>query len=517
MGEKEEKMIEGMKRHTKQVVGLSLFAGACMALGMGLSYHWVGKAQTDAPVTVDAKDLDRLPPIAQVAEKLNPTVVAITNTSFVKNQRRSSSGPGSGDEFFDWFFGPQQPRSPQQPRNPRADEDLQRVVAGGSGVIISADGEILTNHHVIEGIRGGEASIEVKTTSGKTYTAKILGKDKELDIALIKIEASHLPFAKLGDSDAAKVGEWVVAIGNPLGLEHTVTQGIISAKARRLMTGIDSFLQTDAAINRGNSGGPLLNLRGEVIGINTAINAEGQNLGFAVPADQIKNVLPDLRSGRAVSRGYLGIVLTELDADFQASLGVKSGVVVSSVSRGQAADKAGVQNLDVITAVDGQKVANGSELVAIIANRRAGDTVKLSVIRDGKTKEIPVVLGDRKEMSKDAANREDEEEAPAKPGAEKELNLEKDFGFTVAPLSAATRHQYRIPEEIKGVVVTYVSQRSKASEKGLGEGMIITSVGKKEVGTLQEFNSQVKAVGQKPLLLGVWFQSRQVTLAIPPK
>lgn len=507
----------GLKRHTKQIVGLSLFAGGCLALGMGLSYAWVGKAQTDAPVTVEAKDLDRLPPIAQVAEKLNPTVVAITNTSFVKNQRRSGLGGGSGDEFFDWFFGPQRPQQ-QQPRAPRnSDEDLQRLVAGGSGVIISADGEILTNHHVIEGIHGGEASIEVKTASGKTYPAKILGKDKELDIALIKIEASHLPFAKLGDSTAAKVGEWVVAIGNPLGLEHTVTQGIISAKGRRLTPGIDSFLQTDAAINRGNSGGPLLNLRGEVIGINTAINPEGQNLGFAVPADQIKNILPDLRSGRPVSRGYLGIGLQELDADFQASLGVKSGVVVGNVTRGQAADKAGLQNLDVITAVDGQKVASGSELVAIIAARRAGDTVKLSVIRDGKTKELAVVLGDRKELGKDAANSEDEDEAPAKPGADKELNLEKSFGFTVAPLSAAVRHQYQVPDEVKGVVVTYVSQRSRAAEKGLGEGMIITSVGRKDVSSVQEFNAQVKAAGDKPLLLGAWFRNNRITLAIPPK
>ena len=185
----------------------------------------------------------------------------------------------------------------------------------------------------------------------------MLGKDKELDIALIKIEATHLPFAAWATPTLRKVGEWVVAIGNPLGLEHTVTQGIISAKGRKLTGGLESFLQTDAAINRGNSGGPLLNLRGEVIGINTAINPEGQNLGFAVPINMVKRILTDLRSGKPVSRGYLGITPQDLDQDFQTSLGVKEGVVVGDVQRGKAADKAGVQRLDVITAVDGQKIA----------------------------------------------------------------------------------------------------------------------------------------------------------------
>ena len=507
--------MQAMKRQAKQIIGLSLFAGACMAAGMGLSYHWVGKAQTDAPVTVDAKDADRLPPIAQVAEKLNPTVVAITNTSFVKNRRRSPMGPGSGDDFFDWFFSPQRP----QQRTPRNQEDeVDRVVAGGSGVIISPDGEILTNYHVIEGIRGGDASIEVKTSDGKTYPAKVLGKDKELDIALIKIDAAHLPFAKLGDSDAAKVGEWVVAIGNPLGLEHTVTQGIISAKGRKLTAGIESFLQTDAAINRGNSGGPLLNLRGEVIGINTAINPDGQNLGFAVPVNQVKNILKDLHSGKPVSRGYLGIRPDDLDKDFQASLGVKEGVVVSSVERGQAAAKAGVQNLDVITAVDGQKVTSKEELIAAIASRRAGETVKLSVIRDGKAKEVSVVLGDRREIEKAASgNGSEDDETSPKDADGKELNLEKEYGFTVAPLSAATRHQYGVPDEVKGLLVTYVSARSKASEKGLSEGMVITAVGTKAVETVSEFNAQVKKANGKPLLLGIRVRGGQTTLAIPAK
>jgi serine protease Do len=508
-----------MNRMVKQTLGLSAFAAGCLALGMGLSYHWVAQAQEEKPVVVDAKGLDRLPPIAEVAEKLNPTVVSIKNTSFVK-ARPGSANPFGGDEFFDFFFSP---RTPGQGRQPREEE--QKIMAGGSGVVISADGEILTNHHVIEGIHGGEAELEVKLSDGRTFKAKVLGKDKELDIALIRIEANHLPFAALGDSEKAKVGEWVVAIGNPLGLDHTVTQGIISAKGRSARalgapSGLESFLQTDAAINRGNSGGPLLNLKGEVIGINTAIRADGQNIGFAVPIDMVKRILRDLRSGRPVSRGYLGITPVELDKDYQSALGLKQGVVVGDVVRGQAADKAKVQRLDVITAIDGQKVGSPDELVSIISARRAGDAITLSIIRDGKAKELSVTLGDRKEIQKaDGSGEDDEKEAGSQEVPEgKKLNLEKLYGFDVAPLDAATRHQYRIAEDRKGVVVTFVSARAAAAEK-LAVGNVISAVGTKNVESLQEFQAEVRKLSGKTLLLLVRAQqgNQQITVAIPPR
>ena len=318
-----------MSRQVKQLALLSLFALVCMAVGMGLSWRWVAQAQEEMPVMVASKGMEALPPIAEVAEKLNPTVVSIINTSFVKNRARGEGDSPFGDEFYNWFFGPQRPGG----RRPQDEE--QRIQAGGSGVLISPDGEILTNYHVIEGIKGGESSIEVKTSNDRTYRATVLGRDKELDIALIKIDARHMPFARLGDSDAIKVGEWVVAIGNPLGLDHTVTQGIISAKGRQISgPGLESFLQTDAAINRGNSGGPLLNLRGEVIGINTAIRPDGQNIGFAVPVNKITQVLRDLRSGRPVSRGFLGVGTKDLDNEFREYLGIQEGAVVSEVVRG---------------------------------------------------------------------------------------------------------------------------------------------------------------------------------------
>ncbi len=510
-----------MNRKVKQTLGLSVFAAGCLAFGMGLSYHWVAQAEEEKPVMVDAKGLDRMPPIAEVAEKLNPTVVSIKNTSFVKT-RANTGSPFGGDDFFDFFFNPRPGQG--TPRQPRAEEE-QKVLAGGSGVIISANGEILTNYHVIEGVQGGEAELEVKLSDGRTFKAKVLGKDKELDIALIRIEADHLPFAALGDSEKAKVGEWVVAIGNPLGLDHTVTQGIISAKGRsaRAMggpSGLESFLQTDAAINRGNSGGPLLNLRGEIIGINTAIRADGQNIGFAVPIDMVKRILRDLRSGRPVSRGALGITPVELDKDFQSALGVRQGVVVNSVMEGQAADKAKVQRLDVITAIDGQKLNSPEELITVISSHRAGDVVKLAIIRDGKAKELTVTLGDRKDMQKNDGSGEDDDTAtPKESGAQsKKLNLEKLYGFDVAALDAATRHQYGIANDWKGVIVTAVATRAASADK-LRVGNVISAVGTKNVGSLPEFYAEVRKCNGKPLILLV--RDRQVnqpyTVAIPAR
>jgi len=501
-----------MNRQVKQVLGLSVFAAGCMALGMGLSHGWQAQAQEEKPVMVDAKGFDRLPPIADVAEKLNPTVVAITNTSFVKNQRFEHPQIG-GEDFFDFFFGP---GGPQQRRTPRGGNDgEQRAVSGGSGVIISPQGEILTNYHVIASMGGSDNALEVKTSDGRSFKATVLGKDKELDIALIKIDAAHLPFAKLGESDSLRIGEWVVAIGNPFGLEHTVTQGIISAKGRKLDTGVSSFLQTDAAINRGNSGGPLLNLKGEVVGINTAINPAGQNIGFAVPISQVNRIIKDLRSGKPVSRGYLGVGPTDLDQAYQDALGAKAGVVVSTVEKGQAADKAGVQRLDVITAVDGQPVRNQDELVSVISSRRAGETVKLSVWRDGKTLTLTVTLGDRKALEaqrRGESGEEPEDESGAKPQGEiKTVNLEKLYGFTVEPMDVKHR--------LKGVVVTSVDPRSPAAERGMAPGMVITEVGRQTVNNLTEFNTQVKRAGGKTLLLFIQSPngSQKVTLAIPPR
>ena len=506
-----------MNRQARQLITLSVFALVCMAVGMGLSLRWVAQAQGEMPVLVASKGMEALPPIAEVAEKLNPTVVSIVNTSFVRNRRNDNGGP-LGDDFFNWFFGPQRPGS----RRPQDEE--QRIQAGGSGVLISPDGEILTNHHVIEGLSGGDPSIEVKIANGMTYKATVLGKDKELDIALIKISANHLPFAKLGDSDSLRVGEWVVAIGNPLGLDHTVTQGIISAKGRQISgPGLESFLQTDAAINRGNSGGPLLNLRGEVIGINTAIRADGQNIGFAVPVAKINQVLPALRSGRPVSRGYLGVGTKDLDSEFQDSLGIREGVVVAEVVRGGPGDKAGIRRLDVITAVDGQKIRNGAELVSAIAGHRAGDAVRVTVFRAGSSRELTAILGDRQAMlqteTPDPGGDGQDGPGPNAPDRQAQ-GLERTYGFAVEPLTPVNRRQFDIPGDWKGVLVTHVAPRSAAMDKGLRAGLVISAVGTLEIEGPQDFYQEVNRLGgRKPLLLLVRAPrtDAQSTLAIPPR
>jgi len=488
-----------MHRQVKQLIILSIFALVCMGVGMGLSYRWVAQAQEEMPVMVAGRGAEGLPPIAEVAEKLNPTVVSIVNTSFVKNRSRGENDSPFGDDFFNWFFGPQRP----SPRRPQDDE--QRIQAGGSGVIISPEGEILTNFHVIEGLKGGESSIEVKISSGRTFKARVLGRDKELDIALIKIDAKHLPYAKLGNSEAMRVGEWVVAIGNPLGLDHTVTQGIISAKGRQISgPGLESFLQTDAAINRGNSGGPLLNLRGEVIGINTAIRPDGQNIGFAVPVDKISLVLKDLRNGKPVSRGYLGVATKDLDNEFQDSLGVQEGAVVSEVVRGGPGDKAGIRRLDVITAVDGALVTSGEDLVGAISSHRAGDSVKITVFREGKSVVLKATLGNREKMMKGQAEEDsDQEEAPrSAPQEGKTLNLDKTYGFTVEGLTPVNRHQYGISADWRGVLVTSVASRSVAQDKGLRAGFVISAVGTRDIDGLQDFYQEVKkAGGKRPILI----------------
>lgn len=464
--------------------------------------------RSEGPIVVDAKGLEFLPPIAEVAEKLTPAVVSIQTTSFMPSRGSESF---SGD-LFEYFMGPFNNRGQQPGRESGREE---RAVAGGSGIIISSDGEVLTNNHVIEGYQGasGKSEVEVILTNGKKYKGKVLGRDKELDIALIKIEATNLPYAKLGDSDALRIGQWVVAIGNPLGLDHTVTQGIISAKGRKLDGGIGSFLQTDAAINRGNSGGPLLNLKGEVIGINTAIINQAQNIGFAVPIASVTQILNTLRKGQPVSRGYLGIGPLALDATYQQALGVQSGVVVGTVEEGKPAAQAGVQRLDVITEIDGRAVTSPDNLIAVIASKRAGESIELTIRRDGKTTKIKVILGDRSEANTprppSAATPKD-----APKGEEgSALDIEKLYGFKAEPLTPANRSSFRIPPQIEGVVVTAVVARSDAGAM-LEPGMIITEVGTRKINSMNELYAQIRKTGERPLILFVTLPSNGQRLTV---
>jgi serine protease Do len=419
---------------------------------------------------------------ADIADRVNPAVVAITAIQV----GGEGQDPGEGDDSprepygmgpFEFFFGPH----PMVPRNqPQVQE------SGGSGFVISSDGEILTNNHVVD-----EASkVTVTLDENKVYEAKVLGRDKETDVALLKIEASNLPTVPLGDSDAIRPGDWVMAIGNPLMYSHTVTVGVISAKGRRISSSsLDDFLQTDAAINFGNSGGPLVNTQGQVVGINTAITRSDfmgrmvEGIGFAIPINLVKSEIEQLRSRGRVERGYLGVNVGRVDQDakdyYQKTYGteIKGGALVQSVEDGTPAAKAGLKKGDIIVRVEGQDIEDFRQLTHKIASYPPGKGVSLQVLRDGAKKEIKITLGDRAK----ALNNEE----PA--GSENEKSAKDALGIRVQGLNQQARQMYRVPEDVSGVVVVSVDPNSNAYMKGIREGMIISEVNSHPVGSVEDY------------------------------
>jgi len=318
--------------------------------------------------------------IADMVEKATPAVVNI------KSKVRSTSiadNPFFNDPFFREFFGDNYNFSPQ----------YQTGI--GTGFIITSDGYILTNQHVIE----NAASVTVQLNGkNEELPARVVGQDRDLDLAVLKIEGSNYPVLKLGDSNKMRVGEWVVAIGQPYGLDHTVTTGVISAKGRPISIedrNYKNLIQTDAAINPGNSGGPLLNLKGEVIAINTAVNATAQGIGFAIPTDTVHEVLQDLIKGKVIVRPFLGISMTDVNDEVRQELNLSSstqGVVVVEIVRGTAAEKAGVKAMDVITAIDGTVITSAEGLQEIVSDHQVGDTITLDILRDGKQISLTAAL-----------------------------------------------------------------------------------------------------------------------------
>jgi serine protease Do len=307
-----------------------------------------------------------------------PAVVNISTKQVVKVQQPSPFGDPQMDEFFYRFFG----------GKPQREQVRQSL---GSGFIISSDGYILTNNHVVDMAR----DIKVALADGRVLEARLVGKSREIDIALIKVEANDLPAVALGDSDALEVGDWVVAIGNPFGLSHTVTAGIVSAKGRVIGVGpYDDLIQTDAAINPGNSGGPLFNTKGEVVGINTVIIATGQNLGFAIPISMVKDVLPSIKEKGKPDMGWLGVSAQAVTADLADMLGLQEpvGAIINGITKDSPADKAGLRRGDVIVELDGKKILDPSELPRMVAFGHIGKTVALKVMRQGKPMEIKAVV-----------------------------------------------------------------------------------------------------------------------------
>jgi len=416
------------------------------------------------------------PSFADVAERLNPAVVNIDATTEGTRVRPRVRGVPLPDAPPDLFERPQD-RDRDGPRR-----------GAGTGFIIDADGLILTNQHVIDGAE----RIMVRLTDGRTLRAQTIGSDPDTDIALIKVESSRpLPFAALGDSDALRVGEWVVAIGNPLAYEHTVTVGVVSFIGRKLFdSSLDRYIQTDAAINFGNSGGPLINARGEVIGINAAISSRASNIGFAVPINQASEILPQLRDKGYVSRGYIGVMLRDVDPDLQRSLRLATshGALVQDITPGSPGARAGVRTYDLIVAVDGAAISGNDELIQLIASRRPGSVATLDVVRDGRSMSLPVKLAERPARAKAEATSAADRPSPS-------AARTTPLGILVRDLDGDFSRRLRLPDGLEGVIVSRVEPLGPAADAGIERGYVVLEVNRQPVRTIEDFR-RVTAQGR---------------------
>ena len=427
-------------------------------------------APTEPLVPVRARSAAAAPSsvvsFADVAERLNPAVVNIDATSRGTTRSRRPGAlplPDSPD-----LFDRSGDRDPQGPRR-----------GAGTGFIIDPQGLILTNHHVID----GADRIMVRLTDGRNLPATRLGSDPDTDIALIKIEAARsLPFATLGDSDSLRVGEWVVAIGNPLAYEHTVTVGVVSFIGRKLFdSSLDRYIQTDAAINFGNSGGPLINARGEVVGINAAISSRAANIGFAVPINQARAILPQLREKGRVSRGYIGVALRDVDPDLQRSLGLNTtrGALVQDITAGSPGARAGIRTYDLIVAVDGKPVTGNDQLIQLIAARQPGTVATLQVLRDNHPMSVAVKLSERPQREKRAGGRGD----PPQPSSQRGPAI----GLSVRDLDRDFVERFRLPEGMQGVVISRVEPVSAAFDAEIERGHVLLEINRRPVRSVEEY------------------------------
>ncbi|MEP7146876.1 MAG: Do family serine endopeptidase [bacterium] len=372
----------------------------------------------------------------------------------------------------------------------------------GSGIIISADGYILTNNHVVK--NASENGIKVILTDKREYTARLIGVDPNTDVAVIKVDASNLPVATIGNSDEVQVGQWVVAIGNPLGLNSTVTAGIVSALGRNIQMGGDSyainnFIQTDAAINPGNSGGALVDINGSLIGINTAIkttNGYYQGYGFAIPINLAKNVASELMKNGKVSRGYIGVTIKDVDIKEAKGLGLNKaeGVLVQDVITGGAGDEGGLKSGDVILSVGGKDVNAANELQTIIGSHHPGDQVDLKVFRDGKTIDKTVTLKPKDEK----ANQTAENTIPKDNTADLTSKSFESIGITVSSLSNSSKDKYGVDN---GVLITGVKRFSEGFDRGLSEGLIIIEADKEKINNVDQLSSIMSNKNQGDVIL----------------
>jgi serine protease Do len=423
---------------------------------------------------------------SQLAETAGPAVVNIRTVKTIKGggpvfrnfRRNPRGGEDPFKDFFEKFFGEDTQREFKQP-------------SLGSGFIIDKDGFVVTNNHVIQ----DADQIKIKLGGDMEYDAEVVGRDANTDLALLKIKTGKdLPVIKLGDSDELKIGQWVVAIGSPFGLERTVTAGIVSAKGRVIGSGpYDNFIQTDASINPGNSGGPLINMKGEVVGINTAIIAAGSGIGFAIPINLAEKIIAQLKSEGEVTRGWLGVAIQDLTAEMADYYGLKDrkGVLVADVFKGDPADEAGIQPKDIILEVNDQNIETSRQLTAMIADLKVGEAAKVEVFRNGKIKTFQIKL----------AKRDDQRLASRSTSKERE---EEKFGIRVAELTPEITQRFGI-DDTTGVIVIDVTSDGKGAAAGIQMGDIIKEINHRVIESVKDYAAAMDKIKEdESVNLFIW-------------
>jgi serine protease Do len=439
---------------------------ATIALSSAIEKFHPDAAPVHAASTgLSSGNMQGLPDFISLAKKIGPSVVNVSMSQVRKpTQDRPNFGDDQMGQFFERFFGAPAPRGPQ------------RRAGQGSGFIIDSNGTILTNYHVVD----GADKIVATLSDGQSYDAKVIGKDQKSDIAVIKIDAGReLPAVSLGDSDRLEVGEWVMAIGNPFGLDHTVTSGIVSAKGRNIgASPYDNFIQTDASINPGNSGGPLINLRGEVVGVTTAIFSQsgGGNIGigFAIPANSVRELLPQLREKGKVVRGFIGASIQKVTPEIADTLGLKQarGALVANLVKGGPAERAGIKAGDVIVEFDRKEIKDSVDLPIQVARVAPGSSVQLKVLRESKELTLPITVGEMKENEIVA-----------------ELE-EGDFGLTVQPVTPQLAETLGL-ERAEGLMISAIQRGSAAEQAGLRTGDVITEINRRPIKDLADYKREL--------------------------